>query len=174
MSDLPEKSLSENVENTRRTLREQLEPICQQAESLRQQIEQFSGTAEEHLGRLGEAVSSAVDAAPGLDKILAGVRNLVTDTNPAEVFQVLVSETAAFRLRSAVFEIRGKSVWGAAAEGFGEGLTQKVLKGLVVPLSKQNPFRRVYETGGSLSPPAANSSAAVLWPTSWLRPRTVP
>ena len=140
MSDLPENSLSENVENTRRTLREQLEPIRQQAESLRQQIEQFSGTAEEHLGRLGEAVSSAGDVAPpagpGLDKILAGVRTLVTATNPAEVFQVLVSETAAFRLRSAVFEIRGKSVWGAAAEGFGEELTQKVLKGLVVPLSK--------------------------------------
>ena len=64
---------------------------------------------------------------------------------------MLVSETAAFRLRSAVFEIRGESVWGAAAEGFGEELTQKVLKGLVVPLSKQNPFRQVYETGGSLS-----------------------
>ena len=155
MSDMPENSLSENVENTRRTLREQLESICQQAESLRQQIEQCSGTAEEHLGRLAEAVPSAGDAAPltgpGLDKILAGVRNLVTATNPAEVFQVLVSETAAFRLRSVVFEIRGKSVWGAAAEGFGEELTQKVLKGLVVPLSKQNPFRQVYETGGSLS-----------------------
>ncbi len=164
MSDLPEKSLSENLEDTRRTLQEQLESVRQQAESLRQQIEQFSGSAAEHLGRLGEQAASLGEhvpsageagpsAGPGLDKILAGVRNLVTATNPAEVFQVLVSETAAFRLKSVVFEIRGKSVWGAAAEGFGEGLTEKALKGLVVPLSKQNPFRQVYETGGSLSAP---------------------
>lgn len=155
MSDLPENSLSKKLEDTRRTLQEQLESVRQQAESLRQQIEQFSGAAEEHLGRLGEQAASLGDAVPsagpGLDKILAGVRNLVTATNPAEVFQVLVSETAALRLKSVVFEIRGKSVWGAAAEGFGEQLTQKALKGLVVPLSKQNPFRQVYETGGSLS-----------------------
>ena len=157
MSDLPEKSLSENLEDTRRTLQEQLESVRQQAENLRRQIEQFSGSAAEHLGRLGEQAASLEEpvpsAGPGLDKILAGVRNLVTATNPAEVFQVLVSETAAFRLKSVVFEIRGKSVWGAAAEGFGEGLTEKALKGLVVPLSKQNPFRQVYETGGSLSAP---------------------
>lgn len=164
MSDLPEKSLSENLEDTRRTLQEQLESLRQQAENLRRQIEQFSGSAAEHLGRLGEQAASLGEpvpsageadpsAGPGLDKILAGVRNLVTATNPAEVFQVLVSETAAFRLKSVVFEIRGKSVWGAAAEGFGEGLTQKALKGLVVPLSKPNPFRQVYETGGSLSAP---------------------
>ena len=155
MSDLPEKSLSENLEDTRRTLQEQLESVRQQAENLRRQIEQFSGSAAEHLGRLGEQAASLEEpvpsAGPGLDKILAGVRNLVTATNPAEVFQVLVSETAAFRLKSVVFEIRGKSVWGAAADGFGEGLTQKALKGLVVPLSKPNPFRQVYETGGSLS-----------------------
>ena len=157
MSDLPEKSLSENLEETRRTLQEQLESVRQQAENLRRQIEQFSGSAAEHLGRLGEQAASLEEpvpsAGPGLDKILAGVRNLVTATNPAEVFQVLVSETAAFRLKSVVFEIRGKSVWGAAADGFGEGLTQKALKGLVVPLSKPNPFRQVYETGGSLSAP---------------------
>ena len=164
MSDLPEKSLSENLEDTRRTLQEQLESLRQQAENLRRQIEQFSGSAAEHLGRLGEQAASLGEpvpsageadpsAGPGLDKILAGVRNLVTATNPAEVFQVLVSETAAFRLKSVVFEIRGKSVWGAAADGFGEGLTQKALKGLVVPLSKPNPFRQVYETGGSLSAP---------------------
>ncbi len=157
MSDLPEKSLSENLEDTRRTLQEQLESVRQQAENLRRQIEQFSGSAAEHLGRLGEQAASLEEpvpsAGPGLDKILAGVRNLVTATNPAEVFQVLVSETAAFRLKSVVFEISGKSVWGAAADGFGEGLTQKALKGLVVPLSKPNPFRQVYETGGSLSAP---------------------
>ncbi len=157
MSDLPEKSLSENLEDTRRTLQEQLESVRQQAENLRRQIEQFSGSAAEHLGRLGEQAAILEEpvpsAGPGLDKILAGVRNLVTATNPAEVFQVLVSETAAFRLKSVVFEIRGKSVWGAAADGFGEGLTQKALKGLVVPLSKPNPFRQVYETGGSLSAP---------------------
>ena len=157
MSDLPEKSLSENLEDTRRTLQEQLESVRQQAENLRRQIEQFSGSAAEHLGRLGEQAASLEEpvpsAGPGLDKILAGVRNLVTATNPAEVFQVLVSETAAFRLKSVVFEIRGKSVWGAAADGFGEGLTQKALKGLVVPLSQPNPFRQVYETGGSLSAP---------------------
>ena len=157
MSDLPEKSLSENLEDTRRTLQEQLESVRQQAENLRRQIEQFSGSAAEHLGRLGEQAASLEEpvpsADPGLDKILAGVRNLVTATNPAEVFQVLVSETAAFRLKSVVFEIRGKSVWGAAADGFGEGLTQKALKGLVVPLSQPNPFRQVYETGGSLSAP---------------------
>ncbi len=155
MSHLPENSRSQKLEDTRRTLQEQLESVRQQAESLHQQIEQFSGAAEEHLGRLSEQAASLGEpvpsAGPGLDKILAGVRNLVTATNPAEVFQVLVSETAAFRLKSAVFEIRGKSVWGAAAEGFGEGLTEKALKGLVVPLSKQNPFRQVYETGGSLS-----------------------
>lgn len=157
MSDLPEKSLSENLEDTRRTLQEQLESVRQQAENLRQQIEQFSGSSAEHLGRLGEQAAilekPVPSPGPGLDKILAGVRNLVTATNPAEVFQVLVSETAAFRLKSVVFEIRGKSVWGAAADGFGEGLTQKALKGLVVPLSKPNPFRQVYETGGSLSAP---------------------
>ena len=52
------------------------------------------------------------------------------------------------RVRAAVFDVRGKAAWGASARGFGEGLSDKAFRGLVVPLNQDTPFRQVFETGG--------------------------
>jgi len=63
------------------------------------------------------------------------------------VQEVLTEEGEKMGIRAAVFDVRGKAAWGASARGFA-GLTEKIFRGLVVPLNQDNPFRTCYETGG--------------------------
>jgi len=88
-----------------------------------------------------------VVAAP-MDKLLNSVRNLITATLPDQVMDVLTEEAEQMGVRAAVFDVRGKSAWGASARGFDASLTEKVFRGVVVPLNQDNPFRQAYETGG--------------------------
>lgn len=83
-----------------------------------------------------------------MDKLLNSVRNLITATLPEQVMDVLTEEAEQMGVRAAVFDVRGKSAWGSSARGFGAGLSEKVFRGVVVPLNQDNPFRQAYETGG--------------------------
>ena len=80
--------------------------------------------------------------------MLAAVRNLFTATLPKQVFNTLTEEASRMGVRAVAFDVRGKAAWGAAAHGFGPQLTEQALRSMVVPLSVDTPFRRVFETGG--------------------------
>lgn len=89
-----------------------------------------------------------------LDKLLNSVRNLITATLPEQVLEVLTEEAEQMEVRSAVFDVRGKAAWGAAARGFAD-LPPKVFRSLAVPLNQDGPFRQVFETGGQVDANAA-------------------
>jgi hypothetical protein len=67
---------------------------------------------------------------------------------PEQVLAVVTQEAAEMGVRAVVFDVRGRAAWGSAASGFGAQLPERVLRALVVPLNRDNPFRQVYETGG--------------------------
>ena len=102
-----------------------------------------------HAATMG-AAAFAPQASPdkALEDVLTAVRNLMTCTMPEQVFEVLAEETGQWGVRSAIFDVRGKAAWGAAAHGFGPALSEKVLRSLIVQLNQDNPFRQVIETAG--------------------------
>jgi hypothetical protein len=87
-------------------------------------------------------------AGDSLEKVLGGVRNLITATLPEQVLETLTEEAQELGVRAAVFDVRGKAAWGSSARGFGQQLSEQALRSLVVPLNQAGPFRQVYETGG--------------------------
>jgi hypothetical protein len=72
----------------------------------------------------------------------------MTCTIPELVFEVLTEEASQLGVRAAIFDVRGKAAWGAAANGFEPALSEEVLRSLIVPLNQDNPFRQVCETAG--------------------------
>jgi hypothetical protein len=101
----------------------------------------------EEISRAGEAAGQvSPDAA--LENVLGAVRGLMTCTIPEQVLQILTEEACQLGVRAAVFDVRGKAAWGAAANGFGPELTERVYRSLVIPLNQENPFRQVCETAG--------------------------
>lgn len=158
--------MGENNPNTLGTLiNEAGQQLSQQVKAQAEQMERLEQTLnelraqqrklEETLGRQLESLEQAQAALPppaapqpSLEKVLGAVRNLITATLPEQVLDVLTEEAEQAGVRAAVFDVRGKSAWGASARGFGPGLSEKALRGLVVPLNQDNPFRQVYETGG--------------------------
>jgi len=96
------------------------------------------------------AAAAAVQVAPEkvLEDVLGAVRTLMTCTIPEQVLEVLTQEAAEWGVRAAVFDVRGKAAWGAAASGFGPALTEQGLRSLVVQLKQESPFRQVCETAG--------------------------
>lgn len=147
--------VSEVRERLSQQLREQAEQLKkteQSLQELRSRHEQLEQALEEQLGLLEKAEPSGSSAAAGsdasLEKLLAGVRNLITATLPEQVFEALTEEAEQLGVRGAVFDVRGKAAWGSSARGFGPQLNEKALRSIVVPLSQDNPFRQVYETAG--------------------------
>lgn len=122
---------------------EEVERLRQSVEALRGRHQQLEQAVEQQLEALGK-----VSPASPVDKVLASVRNLIVATVPEQVFATLAEEAEQMGVRAAVFEIRGKAAWGAAARGFGSQLSDKTFRALVVPLNKDNVFRQAYETGG--------------------------
>lgn len=131
---------------------EQIGKLEQGLQELRERHQQIEGAIEQQLQALEkvELPAAAPSAAPGaaLEGVLGAVRNLMTATLPEQVLQVATEEAAQMGVRAAVFDVRGKAAWGSAASGFEPHLSEKVLHTLAVPLSQDNPFRQVYETGG--------------------------
>jgi len=130
---------------------EQLQKLEQGLQELRSQYQQLEEAVQQQLDLLAKVELPAPPAPvadASLEKVLAAVRDLITATLPEQVLEVLTQDAAELGVRAAVFDIRGKAAWGSSARGFGAGLTDKVFRGLVVPLSQDNPFRTCFETGG--------------------------
>jgi hypothetical protein len=112
--------------------------------------------AEAKAAALAAQVAAAqVSPEQVLDGVLGALRNLMTCTIPEQVLEGLTEESAQWGVRTAIFDVRGKSAWGASAHGFGPSLTEKVLRGLIVPLNQDNPFRQVCESAGHVDANAA-------------------
>lgn len=153
-------SISEVVGQVRERLEQELRAQSDQI----QRLEESLGELRARNRQLEDAVRGQLDvlasyqppAAPpapapaegSLEKLLAAVRNLITATLPEQVLEVMTEDAAELGARAAVFDVRGKAAWGSSARGFSAGLSEKVFKGLVVPLNQDNPFRQCYETGG--------------------------
>jgi hypothetical protein len=144
----------EEFRDHRKKLQEELERQLNQLsgqsmQELRDRHKKLKETIGQHLDTLGkyQPPPPPVVAAP-MDKLLNSVRNLITATLPEQVMDVLTEEAEQMGVRAAVFDVRGKSAWGSSARGFGAALTEKVFRGVVVPLNQDNPFRQAYETGG--------------------------
>lgn len=121
----------------------------QSMQEMRDRHKKLEETIAQHLDQLGkyQPPPPPVPAVP-MDKLLNSVRNLITATLPEQVMEVLTEEAVQMGVRAAVFDVRGKSAWGSSARGFDASLSEKVFRGVVVPLNQENPFRQAYETGG--------------------------
>lgn len=130
---------------------EQLQKLEASFEELRGRQKQLEENFQQHLEALARVEVAGPPSAPAgdssLENLLAAVRDLMTATLPEQVQQVLTEEGEKLGIRVAVFDVRGKAAWGASARGFA-GLSEKIFRGLVVPLSQDTPFRTCYETGG--------------------------
>lgn len=136
---------------------EQMGRIEQAVQELREQHKKLEETIHAQLDVLAQYEPPAPPPAPApvagdasFEKLLGSVRNLITSTLPEQVLDVLTEEGEQMGVRAAVFDVRGKAAWGASARGFGESLSEKAFRGLVVPLNQDTPFRQVLETGGHL------------------------
>jgi len=129
---------------------EQLQKLVESVAELRPRHERTTEGAEQQWEALARAEASVPRVSPEtvLENVLGAVRDLMTCTLPEQVLQVLAEVAAQWAVRAAVFDVRGKAAWGAAAKGFGPELTEKVFRGLVIPLNQGNPFRQVCEIGG--------------------------
>jgi chaperonin cofactor prefoldin len=131
---------------------EQLEKVEQNLQELRNRHQQLETALQQQLDALAKvelpAAPAPAAAQASLEQVLAAVRELITATLPEQVLDVLTDAAEQLGARAAVFDVRGKAAWGSSARGFGAGLTEKIFRGLVVPLSHDNPFRTCYETGG--------------------------
>ena len=131
---------------------EQLEKVEQSLQELRSRHQQLEAALQQQLDAFQKvelpAAPAPVAAQASLEQVLAAVRELITATLPEQVLEVLTDAAEQLGARAAVFDVRGKAAWGSSARGFGAGLTEKIFRGLVVPLSHDNPFRVCYETGG--------------------------
>lgn len=152
MAETPQSLLAEMVRQAcerltaeLRAQAEQFERFEQGFQELRQRQQMLAGAVEEQLAALEKL---DLRAEPSLEKVLASVSNLTTATLPEQVFEVLAEEAAQAGVRAAVFDVRGRAAWGAAASGFGPSLPEKAFRSLVVPLGVEGPFRQVYETSG--------------------------
>jgi hypothetical protein len=85
-----------------------------------------------------------------LENVLGAIRGLITCTIPEQVMRTLTEEASQWGVRAAIFDVRGRSAWGAFAHGFGPALTENAFRSLIVQLSQDNPFRQVCETAGDV------------------------
>jgi len=146
------------LSQARERLSQQLQAQAAELQKLEQSVRELRGRHQqlevaiqqqlEALGKFESPLAPPAVAAASLEKLLAAVRDLITATLPEQVLDVLTEEAEQLEVRAAVFDVRGKAAWGSSARGFGPGLSDKVFRGLVVPLSQDNPFRACYETGG--------------------------
>jgi len=129
---------------------EKIDKLLEDGAHLREQHQQIAREAEQQWEALARAEASLPRVSPdtALESVLGAVRNLMTCTLPQQVLQVLTEEAVASGVRVAVFDVRGKAAWGAAAKGFGPELTDQSVRAMVVPLSPGDPFRQVCDIAG--------------------------
>ncbi len=144
----------ERLEQELQSQTAQLQNVEESLQELRAKQKHLECAVEEQLEALGKAGPAAggtgAVADASLEKVLGGVRNLITATLPEQVLEVLTEESQQLGVRTAVFDVRGKSAWGSSARGFGSKLSEKAFRGVVVSLTQDNPFRQCFETAGSI------------------------
>ncbi len=155
LSEKQQPSILELVTSARERLSQELQAQSEQFGKLERELqdlkshhERLESELEQQLAVLGKYEPPASASAPDLEKVLAGVRNLITATLPDQVFDTLTEEAHGLGVRAAVFDVRGKAAWGTSCAGFGPEVSEKVFRGLVIPLNQDGPFRQAYETGG--------------------------
>ncbi len=159
MAETTQGSITDLIREVRERLNQELSSqagqlgrIDQAVQELREQQRKLEETVQAQLDVLAQyepppPPPPVVTESP-LEKLLSCVRNLMTATLPEQVLDVLTEEAEQMGVRAAVFDVRGKAAWGASARGFGEGLSAKAFRSLIVPLNQDTPFRQVFETGG--------------------------
>ena len=134
----------QKLESEFRAQFEQLSKIEGGLRDLRDRQQQIETAAEQQLAAFEQVDYPMVS----LEGVLSAIQNLMICTMPEQVLQVLTEEAAELGVRAAVFDVRGKAAWGAAASGFGKQLSEKAFRSVIVPLNQDNLFRQVCETGG--------------------------
>jgi hypothetical protein len=123
-------------------------------QSLHERTELESARQWDAVGDAVELVAAAAkpQASPDrvLENVLGAIRGLITCTIPEQVMRTLTEEASQWGVRAAIFDVRGRSAWGASAHGFGPALTENAFRSLIVQLSQDNPFRQVCETAGDV------------------------
>jgi hypothetical protein len=159
LAEKQQNSMLDLIAQLRRRLGQELQADAEQFQKLekdlkqlldrRQQLERAVQEQLQALASSGPSGSASNPASePPMENVLAAVRNLITATLPEQVLDVLTEEAEQMGVRAAVFDVRGKAVWGSSARGFGPQLSVKEFHTVAVPLNQDNPFRQVYETGG--------------------------
>jgi len=94
-----------------------------------------------------EALQAPQGSSPpaSFESVLSAARNVFAALSPKQVLSILSEEVSRLGVRAVAFEIRGEAAWAVAAHGFGNELGEETLRSLVVPLSADTPFRRVFE-----------------------------
>ena len=165
MADIQNNPIPQLINEARERLGQELrayadhiQQLEQNLQALRDRQRQLEQSIERHLEELAnvkiEAPPAPDTGGAQLEPLLAAVRELMTATLPEQVLEVLTVEGQKLGVRTAVFDVRGKAAWGASSAGF-TGLSEKAVRGLIVPLSKENPFRICFETGGHVDASAA-------------------
>ena len=156
MAENPSFSFVDSIGEARERLAEQLRAQSEQIEKINLELTELQllhDRTELEAARQWDAVASAAESLKPrtspekvLENVLGAVRGLMTCTIPEQVIQTLTEEASQWGVRAAIFDVRGRSAWGASAHGFGPGLTENSIRSLIVQLGQDNPFRHVCES----------------------------
>jgi hypothetical protein len=157
-------SIADSIEEARQRLALELRAQTEQIRKLNLELTELKllhERTELEASRQWDAVANAAELAAAamkppvspdtvLENVLGAIRGLMTCTIPEQVIQTLTEEASQWGVRAAIFDVRGRSAWGASAHGFGPALTENGFRSLIVQLSQDNPFRQVCETAGDV------------------------
>jgi hypothetical protein len=132
---------------------EQIEKISlelNELQSVHDRIELEAARQWDAVAIAAESLKPPVSAENVLEDVLGAVRGLMTCTIPEQVIQILTEEASQWGVRAAIFDVRGRSAWGASAHGFGPAVTENSVRSLIVQLSPDSPFRQVCESAGDV------------------------
>ena len=157
-------SIADSIGEARERLASELRAQGEQIQKLNLELNELQSLherAELESARQWDVVADAAELAAAaakaqvspdrvLENVLGAIRGLITCTIPEQVMRTLTEEASHWGVRAAIFDVRGRSAWGASAHGFGPALTENAFRSLIVQLSQDNPFRQVCETVGDV------------------------
>ena len=139
----------ERIDGEIRSLSEDLQKLEGALKQLGERQISLEQGFDGHLDALSK-IASEPSSDLAMEGLFGGVRNLTTATMPDQVLEVLTEEAEQLGVRAAVFDVRGRAAWGSSARGFGSEFSVKAFRSLIVPLTQENAFRQVYETGADV------------------------
>jgi hypothetical protein len=126
-------SIADSVGAARARLAEELHAQADQIQKLNSELSELQRLHERtgiEIGRQWDTVQGTAETAVAamvpkitagmvLDRILGSVKALMDCATPEQVTQALSAHAAQWDVRAAIFDVRGKSVWGSHSHGFG-------------------------------------------------------